>query len=321
MMKAGVDKSKFNNILITGGAGFIGSNLAREAAKLVGTVRVLDNFSTGREENLEELSTKVQLIIGSINDITVARKALDGVETVFHLAALPSVQRSIRDPLSTSIVNIEGTLIMLRLSIEAGVKNFIFSSSSSVYGKGQELPMQETAKSNPASPYALSKLAGEHYCRIFSELYPINTVSLRYFNVFGPRQDPEAEYAAVVPKFISMMLQGEIPAIYGDGKQSRDFTYVDNVVKANLLAAKKAQEFSGKSINVACGESVSVTELYTVLSKLLKFKNKPMYGVPRPGEIIDSQADISMLRSLGMRDLVHFHEGIKKTVEWFKEDF
>ena len=306
-------------ILVTGGAGFIGSHLAKEACNFYRRIIILDDFSTGKEDNLLPLPKNITVMQGDINDDKIVKEALKNVEVVFHQAALPSVQRSIKNPCKTNLVNVNGTLNMLRFAVEAGAQTFIFASSSSIYGKNKQLPMKESANPDPQSPYAVSKLAGEYYCKVFSGLGLINTVSLRYFNVFGPRQDPNAEYAAVVPKFISSMLKGESPTIYGNGKQSRDFTFIKNVVEANFLAANYADKFSGRVINVGCGDSVSVYELFNTASKILGFTGKPVYTDSRPGEILDSCADNTALKKLGLRKMISFYEGLEKTITWFRD--
>lgn len=246
--------------LVTGGAGFIGSNIVEELVDRNESVRVLDNLSTGRRENIEPFMDKIEFIEGDLRDLDAVRKAVEGVDYVLHQGALPSVPRSIDEPLTTNEVNVNGTLKVLIAARDAGVKRVVYASSSSIYGNSEVLPKREDMPPNPLSPYAISKLAGENYCRIFYQIYGLETVCLRYFNVFGPRQDPTSQYSAVIPKFINAMLNGERPIIYGDGKQSRDFTFVANVVQANLLACE-ANGVAGELFNVACGERYTLLDL------------------------------------------------------------
>ena len=246
--------------LVTGGAGFIGSNIVEELLKRGEEVRVLDNFSTGKRENLKGFGKDVELIEGDIRSYHIVKQAVAGIDVVLHQAALPSVPRSINDPITSNEVNVGGTLNMLDASKEAGVKRFVFASSSSIYGDTPELPKHEGMTPNPLSPYAVSKLAGEKYCRVFAQVYGLHTVALRYFNVFGPRQDPNSQYSAVIPKFIKMISNDERPSIYGDGSQTRDFTYVENVVEANILAATKECD-SGLVMNAACHDQIELNYL------------------------------------------------------------
>ncbi len=242
--------------LVTGGAGFIGSNIVERLVRQGERVRVLDNLSTGKRENLVSWLDRLELIEGDIRDVETVHGAMAGVDYVLHQAALPSVPRSVADPLASHQVNATGTLNVLPAARDAGVKRLVYASSSSVYGDSPTLPKQEEMPTNPISPYAVSKLAGENYCRVFFRVYGLETVCLRYFNVFGPRQDPTSQYAAVIPRFITAMLDGRRPVIYGDGRQSRDFTYIENVVEANLLACQ-AKDVAGEVLNIACGESFS----------------------------------------------------------------
>ncbi|MFA0779696.1 MAG: hypothetical protein RJAPGHWK_001200, partial [Candidatus Fervidibacter sp.] len=248
-------------MLITGGAGFIGSHLAERLVALGAKVRLLDDFTTGRKQNLSAFAHKVELLQGSLTDMATVRRAVAGMDVVFHQGALPSVARSVEDPLTTHQVNATGTLLLLLAAREAKVKRVVFASSSSVYGDTPTLPKREDMPPNPQSPYALSKLIGEQFCRLFWQLYGLETVSLRYFNIFGPRQDPTSQYAAVIPRFITALLRGERPTIYGDGEQTRDFTFVDNCVQANLLAAT-AEGVAGEVFNVGAGKQTSVNELF-----------------------------------------------------------
>ncbi|MEM4389301.1 MAG: SDR family oxidoreductase [Candidatus Micrarchaeia archaeon] len=302
-------------ILITGGAGFIGSNLAHVLCKKNDVV-VLDDFSTGRRENLE--GADIELVVGSVCDLNAVRRACQGVDFVLHQAALPSVPRSVTDPLATNAANVTGTLNVLIAARDAGVKRIVYASSSAVYGEQKARRKSERLSPNPISPYAASKLAGELYCRVFFQTYGLETVCLRYFNVFGPRQNPTGEYAAVVPRFISALLRGVPPVIYGDGRQSRDFTYVDNVVQANILAMK-AKGAAGKVFNIACGKAYSVLTLLHTLEKIIGKKSTPKFLPPRQGDIRHSLADIELARRvLGYRPTVGFEEGLRKTVAWFE---
>ncbi len=303
-------------MLVTGGAGFIGSHIVERLLGEGHSVRVLDNFSTGRRENLAAFEGGVDLVEGDIRDLGTVGRAADGVDVIFHEAALASVPRSVDDPATSNQVNVLGTLNVLLAGRDAGVRRVIYASSSSIYGESPELPKREDMPPAPESPYAVSKLAGEYYCRVFTGLYGLDCVALRYFNVFGPRQDPESQYAAVVPIFLAAMLSGRRPVIYGDGEQSRDFTYVENVVDANMLAAF-AEGCSGEVMNAACGSTVTVNELFQKLSALVGASVKPVYDKPRPGDVRHSFSDISKARRLlGFEPAVGFDEGLVRTVEW-----
>jgi nucleoside-diphosphate-sugar epimerase len=304
--------------LVTGGGGFIGSHLAEALVRKGFRVRILDNFLTGKKENLASVIRDVELIEGDIRDLDVCRQAALGVDHVLHQAALPSVPRSVQDPRLTNDINITGTLNMLLASRDAEARSFVFASSSSVYGDTPELPKTEGKESQPLSPYAASKLAGEKYCQVFSRLFGLRTVALRYFNVFGPRQDPLSQYAAVIPLFITRILRGEAPKIFGDGEQSRDFTYVDNVVEANILASK-AEALSGAVMNVACGLPMTVNGLAARIGAILGSDIKPVYEGARSGDIRHSFADISLAgKSMGFSPLVPLDEGLARTIEWYR---
>ena len=303
--------------LITGGAGFIGSHIVFELLRRRQSVRVLDNFSTGKRRNLDGAGDRIDLIRGDIRDLTKVRRAVRGVDYVLHQAALASVPRSIDHPLETSEVNVQGTLNLLVASRDAGVRRFIAASSSSVYGPTRRLPKVERMRPRPISPYAVSKAIGETYCQIFYSLYGLETVCLRYFNVFGPRQNPDSHYAAVIPRFIRDLLAGRGPTIYGDGEQSRDFSYVSNVVSANILACR-AGGAAGQIINVACGRRYTVNDLFARLRRLTRSRLSAVHAAPRPGDIRHSHADISKARELlGYKPRVSFEEGLRKTVDWF----
>lgn len=309
-------------VLITGGAGFIGSHLADCLASLGAKVRILDNFSTGKFENIAHLTGQVELITGSITDARIVKKAVQGVDIVFHQGALPSVARSVKDPLTTHRVNATGTLLLLLAANKAKVKRFVFASSSSVYGDTPTLPKREDMPPCPQSPYALSKLFGEHICRLFWQLYGLETVSLRYFNIFGPRQDPTSQYAAVIPRFITAMLRGERPTIYGDGEQTRDFTFIDNCIYANLLAAM-ADGVAGEIFNVGAGKQTSVNKLFGIIRSIIgNDEIEPVYAPPRPGDVRHSLADITKAQEkLGYAPFVPLEEGLKRTVAWFKTQY
>lgn len=300
--------------LVTGGAGFIGSHLVDRLVDRGAAVRVLDNFSTGSRRNLERMGERIELIEGDLRDEAAVRRAARGVEVVFHQGALPSVPRSIADPKTTLEVNVLGTLNVLMAARAAGCRRVIFASSSSVYGDAPGLPRKETMQPEPLSPYAVSKLTGEHLCAVYNQLQGLETISLRYFNVFGPRQDPLSPYAAVIPLFLQALRNGERPVIYGDGEQARDFTYVENVVEANLLAAV-ARDGIGKVFNIASGEKVSVKKTLEQLEALLGKWIEPLHEPTRPGDVCDSWADIDAARKvLGYEPSVSFEEGLARTV-------
>jgi len=304
--------------LITGGAGFIGSNIAEELVRMGEEVVVLDDLSTGNASNLDAFHADITFIEGDIRDGDTVAKALEGVDCVLHQAALASVPRSIENPVLVHDVNVNGTLTMLERSRIARVKSFVYAASSSAYGDSETLPKVEAMQPRPLSPYAVSKLVGEHYCSVFSNVYGLPTVSLRYFNVFGPRQDPSSEYAAVVPIFISRLLEGRGATIYGDGEQSRDFTYVKNVVDANLLAARSGGA-GGEMVNIACGSKYTINDLYSRIKALVGRGEEPVYEASRPGDVKHSQADVTKARELlGFSCSVSFEEGLKKTVEWYQ---
>ncbi|HRU06993.1 MAG TPA: SDR family oxidoreductase [Candidatus Brocadiia bacterium] len=304
--------------LVTGGGGFIGSHIAEALVKRGDTVRVLDDFSTGRRENLADLAGRVEVFEGDINDEALAAKAMAGVEVVFHEAALPSVPRSVADPAATNRACVDGTLSILNAARQSGVRRVVYAASSSAYGDQPGFPRVETMAPQPLSPYAAAKLAGEYYCQVFTRCYGLETVCLRYFNVFGPRQNPKSQYAAAIPVFTSLLLKGERPTIYGDGEQSRDWTYVANVVHANLLAAA-APKASGHVINVVCGDTRSVNEVVARINGFLDTKIEPLYAPARAGDVRRSEGDFARARELlGYRPQVSFEEGLRRTVEWFK---
>mgnify|MGYP000920168923 FL=1 len=304
-------------VVITGGAGFIGSNLAERLASNGCSVRIIDDLSTGRLVNVDPLlrEGKVSLVQGSILDRSLLRKAFNGADYVLHQAALPSVTRSVKDPLLTNEVNVDGTLNVLMEARDAKVKKVVMASSSSVYGDTPVLPKREDMTPNPRSPYAISKLTGEHYCRVFSELYGLSTVCLRYFNVFGPRQDPRSDYAAVIPRFITSVLEGRPPMIHGDGSQTRDFTFVQDVVSANILAMGSDVE---GAFNIAGGRQTSVEELVRAIIRTMGADVEPVKGPRRPGDVLHSVADVSAARdAFGYRPEHSLEEGLEVTIRWF----
>lgn len=310
--------------LVTGGAGFIGSNLVQALLAAGRRVRVLDNFLTGKRENLAGLAEAhgdaYELVEGDLRDIAVTRRAVEGAEYVLHQGALPSVPRSVADPILSNEINVGGTLSLLVAARDAGVKRVVYAASSSAYGDTPELPKRESMAANPKSPYAVQKLTGERYMRIFHEVYGLETISLRYFNVFGPKQDPSSTYAAVIPRFITAVLSGESPTIYGDGLQTRDFTYIENVVRANILACDAPREACGKVINIACEERISLLDVLEVLYGLAGRRLSPRFEPARAGDVRDSLADISLAKDLlGYKPSVSFSEGLSRTFTYFHE--
>ena len=303
--------------LVTGGAGFIGGHLVDALLAQGASVRVIDNFSTGRRSNLEHNLGRIELVEGDIADPEACARAMHGIDTVFHEAAIPSVARSVRDPVASNQANVSGTVMVLDQARKAGVRKLVYAASSSAYGDTPTLPKVETMTPAPLSPYAVSKLTGEHYVTVFGRLYGFETVSLRYFNVFGPRQDPASEYAAVIPKFVTTILDGGAPTVHGDGEQTRDFCFIENTVSANLLAAKATTR--GEVVNVACGARISLNELLRRINGLLGTDVKANYGPGRAGDVRDSLADISAAQKLlGYEILFDVQAGLEKTVRWFQ---
>ena len=305
--------------LVTGGAGFIGSHLVDALVKQGKAVRVLDNFCTGHRENLAGIEGNITIVEGDLNDPDALGAAIAGVEVVFHQAALPSVPRSVADPVASNRANVDGTVALLHAAQQAGVRRVVYAASSSAYGNSPTFPRVETLLPEPLSPYAVSKLAGEHYCRAFWECHGLETVSLRYFNIFGPRQDPKSQYAAAIPLFITAIQEERPPIVFGNGEQSRDFTYVENAVRANLLAAE-APDACGKVFNVGCGHRVTVNDVIAAINRILG-KNVPSRFAPaRPGDVLHSDADISLAREcLGYQPVVSFEEGLRKTIAFFPQ--
>lgn len=307
-----------SSCIVTGGAGFIGSNLVRRLVAEGYKVTVIDNLSTGCLDNLQGLQDKITFVEGDIRDLRLLCELFKGADVVFHQAALPSVPRSIADPLSSNENNVTGTLNVLIAARDSRVKRVVLAASSSVYGNTETLPKTEDMRANPLSPYAVTKHVGELYAKVFSEIYGVEAVALRYFNVFGPRQDPNSQYAAVIPRFVMAMLCGRRPTIYGDGEQSRDFTYVDNVVEANLLAAK-AQGIAGEVINIGCGERFTINTLVAQLNRILGTNIEPEYKPARQGDVRHSLASIEKAKELlGYTPQIPFEEGLRRTVEWFR---
>jgi nucleoside-diphosphate-sugar epimerase len=305
--------------LVTGGAGFIGSHLVHELVARGEDVRVLDNFSTGKRGNIEAVRDRIMVHDADVSELEKIRPLFGGVDYVVHLAALASVARSVEDPVGTDAVNLGGTLHVLVASRDAGVKRLVFAASAAAYGNNPTLPRHESHAPDPLSPYALTKLAGEYYCRIFTRLYHLEAVALRFFNIFGPRQDPESPYTGVLSKFITAYLRGSRPVIFGDGEQSRDFTYVANVVEAVLLACH-APDAPGATINVGTGESYTLNQTITVLNRIFGHEVTPLYDPPRPGDVLESRADISLARHvLGYEPTVPFEPGLRQTVDWYRK--
>ena len=303
--------------LVTGGAGFIGSHLTEELIRRGHRVRVADSLITGKRTNLDHV-TGVEFLEGDVADLAFAKRAADGCEYVLHQAAIPSVPRSVSDPISSNRANVDGTLNMLVASRDAGVKRLVFAGSSSAYGDTPTLPKQEDMPTNPLSPYALQKVVGEQYLQLFTRLYGLETVSIRYFNVFGPRQDPSSPYSGVISVFATALIEGRSPRIHGDGEQTRDFTYVANVVDG-VLRACEAPKASGEVINVATAGRISLNQLFYAMRKVIGGTVEPTYGEPRKGDVRDSQADIRKAKALlGYEPIVSFDEGIARTIEWYR---
>lgn len=309
--------------LITGGAGFIGSHLAHTLIERGNQVRVLDNFETGLEKNLAPIRDRIDLCEVDLADAEAVRSACEGIDIIFHEGALPSVPRSVKEPRPSHETNIGGTFNVLEGARLAGVKRVVYAASSSAYGNQPGFPRVETMAPQPLSPYAVQKLTGELYMQAYWRVYGLETVCLRYFNIFGARQVPDSPYSGVMARFILMMMRGETPTIFGDGEQGRDFTHVENVVSANLLAAEgPADQAAGRVFNIACGERHTLNETYAVLATLLGFKHPPIYGPERAGDVRDSLADISAASAaLGYVPRIGFEEGLRRTVAWYRDEF
>jgi nucleoside-diphosphate-sugar epimerase len=306
--------------LVTGGAGFIGSNICRRLVTEGCFVRVVDNLLTGKRSNLASVADKIDFLEADMGDPEVARAAMKDIDVVLHQGALPSVPRSVDDPAATHRHCVDATFTLLLAARDVGVKRFVYAASSSAYGDTPVLPKVETMTPNPLSPYAVGKLVGEYYCSVFSKVFGLETISLRYFNVFGPHQDPASQYAAAIPAFVTAILQDRPPTIYGDGEQSRDFTYIDNVVQANLLAAR-AKQTGGEVVNIACGEAVTVNAIIGMINELLGKHVQPVYAPARAGDVKHSLADITAARKLiGFEPVILFQEGLRKSIDWYRHN-
>jgi UDP-glucose 4-epimerase len=306
--------------LVTGGAGFIGGHVAQALVKRGDRVRVIDDFSSGYRRNLAEVRGEIELIEGDVRDADTVKRAMHGVEVCYHLAAQGSVPKSVEIPLRANNINVDGSLNVLIAARDAGVRRVVYSASSSAYGDTPTLPKIESMRPQPLSPYAVSKLAAEHYCLAFSKCYGLQTISLRYFNVFGPRQDPSSQYAAVIPAFVSRMIAGKQPIVFGDGEQSRDFCYVDNVVEANLLAAA-APNTCGQAVNIACGERITLNRIIDLINQRLGTDIQPQYCDSRSGDVRHSLADVTAARdAIGYVPKVMFEEGLKRCIAWYNKN-
>lgn len=309
-----------DKFLVTGGAGFIGSNICKKLVSEGCFVRVIDNLLTGKKSNLADIIDKIEFIEADMGDEQSAVSAMKDIDVVLHQGALPSVPLSVDNPAATHKHCVDATFTLLLAARQTGVRRFVYAASSSAYGDSPISPKVETIKPNPLSPYAVSKLVGEYYCSVFSEVFDLETISLRYFNVFGPNQDPKSQYAAAIPAFVTSILKDQPPTIYGDGEQSRDFTYVDNVVEANLLAAGVKQT-KGQVVNIACGHAVTVNQIIDMINDYLGKKIKPIYADPRPGDVKHSLADITMAQNiLGYKPSVSFETGLQKAIEWYRNN-
>jgi len=306
--------------LVTGGAGFIGSNICRKLVSEGCFVRVIDNLLTGKKSNLDGIIDKIEFIEADMGDENAARDAVKDIDVVLHQGALPSVPKSVDNPAATHKHCVDATFTVLLASRDAGVKRLVYAASSSAYGDTPTMPKVETMPCIPLSPYAAAKLVGEYYCSVFTKVFGLETISLRYFNVFGPHQDPASQYAAAIPAFVTAILHDEPPVIYGDGEQSRDFTYIDNVVDANLLAAR-AKKTNGEVVNVACGEAVTVNQIIELINNIVGKDVKPLYTDSRPGDVKHSLADITMANKLiGYKPIVPFDEGLNLAIDWYRDN-
>jgi len=306
--------------LVTGGAGFIGSNICKKLVSQGCFVRVIDNLLTGKKSNLADIIARIEFIEADMGNEGIARTAMKDIDVVLHQGALPSVPRSIDDPAATHEHCVDATFTLLLAARDAGIKRFVYASSSSAYGDTPTLPKVETMRPQPLSPYAVGKLVGEYYCSVFSKVFGLETISLRYFNVFGPHQDPASQYAAAIPAFVTAILKDEPPTVFGDGEQSRDFTHVDNVVEANLLAAR-AKHTAGEVVNIACGQAITVNAVIDMINEVVGKNVKPIYDAPRPGDVKHSLADITLAKKLiGFKPTVSFKQGLQKAIDWYREN-
>ena len=306
--------------LVTGGAGFIGSNICRKLVSQGCFVRVIDNLLTGKKSNLADIIDKIEFIQADMGDEQKARSAMKGIDVVLHEGALPSVPKSVDNPAATHKHCVDATFTLLLAARDAGIKRFVYAASSSAYGDTPTLPKIETMAANPLSPYAAAKLFGEYYCSVFYKVWGLETISLRYFNVFGPYQDPTSQYAAAIPAFVTLILKDKSPTIYGDGEQSRDFTYIDNVVDANLLAAR-VRRTAGEVINIACGQAVTINQIIGMINKLVGKNVKPIYAPSRAGDVKHSLADITLARkTIGFNPAISFQQGLEKAIGWYRDN-
>ncbi|MBU9713328.1 SDR family oxidoreductase [Evansella tamaricis] len=305
--------------LVTGGAGFVGSNIVETLLKKGARIKVIDNFSTGKRENIKEFIHDIELIEGDITDYKTVEDAVSGTDIIFHQGAVPSVPKSVKNPIRTNNANVTGTIHLLHAAVKQKVSRFIYAASSSAYGDTKVLPKREDMPANPMSPYAISKHVGELYCRVFYQIYGLETISLRYFNVFGPKQDPLSEYAAVIPKFISSILKEEAPTIFGDGNQSRDFTFIENVIHANLLAAN-ADRLNGEVVNIGSGKRTDLNKLLMNINEMMGTNLKAEYKEDRPGDVKHSLADIAKAEKIiGYKPIIPFEKGLKHTLDWYQK--
>jgi nucleoside-diphosphate-sugar epimerase len=309
-----------NRFLVTGGAGFIGSNICRALVAEGCFVRVLDNLITGRRQNLDGLWDHIEFVEADMGQPDVAHAAMQNIDVVLHQGAVPSVPRSVDNPAETHAHCVDATFQLLLAARNRQVRRFVYAASSSAYGDSEILPKVETMAPNPRSPYAVAKLTGEYYAQVFAEVFGLETISLRYFNVFGPHQDPTSQYAAAIPAFVTAILQDRSPTVYGDGEQSRDFTYVDNVVRANLLAAH-AERTQGQVVNIACGEKVTVNAIIRLINEIVGKDVAPTYAPARPGDVKHSLADITLARKvIGYEPVMDFREGLTRAIDWYRQN-
>jgi len=313
-------KVPMDKFLVTGGAGFIGSNITRRLVSEGCFVRVIDNLLTGKKSNLADVIDKIEFIQADMGDEQVARSAMKDIDVVLHQGALPSVPKSVADPAATHRHCVDATFTVLMAARDAGIKRFVYAASSSAYGDSPVLPKVETMPERPLSPYAVAKLTGEHYCSVFYKVFGLETISLRYFNVFGPYQDPTSQYAAAIPAFVTAILNDTPPTVYGDGLQSRDFTYIDNAVEANILAAR-AEQTTGQTVNIACGQAVTINQIIEMINEIVGKNIKPVYTAPRPGDVKHSLADITLAeKTIGYKPVVQFREGLELAIDWYREN-